>query len=175
MVEEIWKDVPSYKGIYQASNLGRIKSLERIVFNKRKFFFIKKEKILKGYLNKKGYLTVSLINNKVRVIHSIIAETFLNHKPNSKMDFVIDHINNIKTDNRCENLQVITNRENCSKDVKNTSSKFIGVSWDRERKKWQSYIKINKVKKFLGRFDNEIDASNAYQDALKSYNNGDLS
>jgi ribosomal protein L15E len=68
---------------------------------------------------------------------------FLNHTP-CGYKIVVDHIdNNIKTDNRLENLQLITQRENVSKDIKNTSSKYIGVCWHKKAKKWRSSIQIN--------------------------------
>ena len=47
------------------------------------------------------------------------------------------------------------------------NSKYVGVSWDKQKSKWVSQIRINKKKVFLGRFDLEIDAHNAYQKKLK--------
>ena len=65
---EIWKDIPNYEGIYQASNLGRIKSLERIdaIGNR-----LLKEKILKPRLNNNGYYRVSLWKQSIEKFYYI--------------------------------------------------------------------------------------------------------
>jgi hypothetical protein len=119
MQKEVFKDIPNYEGKYQISNLGRVKSLKRIVVypDKRKDR-VQDERILKTGLSSKRYLSVSLWKNgkpRTKLIHVLIAEAFLNHKP-CGMKLVVDHINAIKTDNRLDNLQLITNRENLIKD-----------------------------------------------------------
>ena len=101
MQEEIWKAIPGYEGIYEVSDLGRVKSLGN---NKTR-----KEKILKFSNNRKGYYKLNLFKNantKTYEIHQLVAMAFLNHIP-SKSKKVIDHINNVKTDNRLENLQYL--------------------------------------------------------------------
>ena len=163
---EIWKDVKGYEGLYQVSNLGRLKSLKRKVKNRWGFYYTK-EKIVGGYDND-GYVAVKLTKKKKEfntTIHKIVAINFLNHSYESTL--VVDHINNIRDDNRLENLQVITNRLNCSKDVKNKTSKYTGVSWSKNRKKWHSKIKIKGKTINLGRYENEYEAHLAYQKALK--------
>jgi hypothetical protein len=90
---------------------------------------------------------------------------FKGHIPNGHK-VCVDHINNIKIDNREVNIQLLSNRENCSKDKKGTS-KYTGVSWDNSRKKWKSQIYINDKHKFLGRFKTELEAHDAYQKAIK--------
>ena len=157
MKEEIFKDVPGYEGLYQVSNLGRVKSLK---FNK--------ERILKtppvGY----GYCICNLFlegNCKTFYVHILVAMAFLNHKPNGHK-MVIDHINNVKTDNRLENLQLISNRQNTSKDRKGYSSQYVGVAWYEAKSKWISQIMINGKLKYLGLFTNEIEAAKAYQSKL---------
>jgi len=98
--------------------------------------------------------------------------TFINHKPN-KYESVIDHIDENKLNNREDNLQLISHRENISKGFKNKgTSKFTGVSWNNENKKWQSFIRIPKGKNInLGSFDTDYRASIAYQFALLQINN----
>ena len=161
-MKEIWKDIPKCGGLYQVSNLGRVKSLD--------FKRTGKEGFLKLSIGLNGYNLVTLSylgKGKTYRISKLVAIVFLNHKPNG-FKTVVDHINNIKTDDRLENLQVITQRENCSKDKKNGTSKYTGVSWNKKDKKWQSGIKINGISINLGYFNNEEEASKAYQNKLKT-------
>ena len=68
---EIWKDIPEFEGLYQASNLGRIKSLERIDVLGRRL----KEKILKPQINRTGYYQVGLwknSNEKFYLVHRLV-------------------------------------------------------------------------------------------------------
>ena len=155
---EIYKDVIGYEGIYKVSNLGNIKSL---IGNN--------EKILKLCKNGGGYSTVNLhINSimKTRTVHQLVAGAFLNHKP-SRYELVINHKDFNRSNNNVNNLEIVTTRENANQKHLKSSSQYTGVSWDKNRNKWSSQIVINKKLKFLGRFNNEIDASEAYQKALK--------
>lgn len=172
--QEEWKDIPDYVGYFQASDLGRIKSLRRKVFNGRGFYF-SKEKIRKQSFSKKKYLRTTItINQKTRsrATHVLVAITFLNHIPNLGKKSVVDHIKNEeRTNNQLSNLQIITSRHNTSKDRVNNSSKYTGVSWSKEKRKFVSAIKINKKQNQLGYFNNEYDAHLAYQKALSDYEN----
>ena len=64
-------------------------------------------------------------------------------------------------------MQVITQRENSSKDKKGGSSKYVGVTFNKLNNTWKSQINIDGKIKYLGDFKNEIDASKAYQNKLK--------
>ena len=100
-IEEIWKDAAGYEGLYQVSNLGRIKSYWR-----------GQDRILKQTLDKRGYYGVRLYKNgkgKHLNVHRLVAETFLGKIPKG---LVVNHINEIKTDNRLENLEICTIKEN---------------------------------------------------------------
>jgi hypothetical protein len=169
MIEEIeiWKDVPDYEGLYQVSNFGNVKSLN--------FLRTKKHRLLKITICNNGYLTVGLSKNlcgKKFTVHVLVAMAFLNHKPDGTTKIVVDHINNIKIDNRLVNLQLISHRENSSKDQKNRTSNYIGVSWNKKRKKWLSMITFKNKGINLGYFKEEIDASNTYQKAKKEADDG---
>lgn len=170
---EIWKDVPDYEGVYMASNLGNVKSLDRRYFMVRNnSVAIKKGKILKPYFNGNDRLDIDLRLNgkrKTLALSQIIAITFLNHIP-CGLDTIVDHIDNNPLNNKLSNLQLITNRENCSKDKKNKTSNFAGVHWDKGRLKWKSSIRIKDKEVFLGRFDCELKASEAYQQKLATLN-----
>jgi len=145
-MEEIWKDIPDYEGIYQISNLGNVKSIGRIRG--------KNIILIKPYIDKRGYFFVSLRkdNSKKNIsIHQLVAITFLNHKP-CGYKLVVDHINNIKTDNRVENLQILTNRQNPTKVCKNTCG-YTGVSYaNKYKNSFRAVIRINGKNKYLGVF-----------------------
>jgi hypothetical protein len=154
---EIWKTIYGYED-YQVSSLGNVKSLKW-----------GKERILKGALGSYGYYEVNLLKDKKQKsfrIHKLVAMAFLGHTPDGTNKIVVDHINNVRTDNRLENLQLITNRENCCKDKRDGSSSFAGVSWHKKSSKWRAAINYNKVYIDLGLFEQEVQARDAYNLAL---------
>jgi hypothetical protein len=161
MKNEIWKPVKGYEGIYKVSNLGKVKSLK-----------FGKERLLKAGITSGGYAIVVLSKNKKqknKYVHQLVAESFLNHVPDG-LNLVIDHINDIKTDNRVYNLQIVTNRFNVKKTQGKYSSIFKGVYWHKSTNKWASSIWIDGKRKHLGSFVNEFDASQAYQSELLKLN-----
>ena len=105
-MEEIWKDIKGYENIYQISNKGNVKSLGN---NKTK-----KEKILKPSVDKGGYMFICLHKNGVKkkyLVHRLVAEAFYGRIPQGMQ---VNHINEIKSDNRLENLNLMTPKENCN-------------------------------------------------------------
>lgn len=104
-MNEIWRDVVGYEGLYQVSNIGRVKSLPRNGT-------IKEERILKPRITKNGYLYVHLRNGSISKyvkVHKMVAVAFI---PNPENKPQINHINGIKTDNRVDNLEWNTASEN---------------------------------------------------------------
>jgi hypothetical protein len=167
---EIWKDIPDFEGYYQVSNLGNVKSLSRTILGKNDTPTFLKEKMLKFSTSTNGYYQVILCKNsdrKIFKVHSLVAICFLNHIPDGTHNVVIDHINEIKTDNRIENLRLIGHRENVSRSIKDSTSTYVGVSWSKNAKKWISQITIDGKTKYLGLFDNEEDANKKYLETLK--------
>jgi len=165
MEVEIWKDIIGYEGLYQVSSFGRVKSLGgKIIGNGS----ILKERMLKNRIDTNDYYIVNLCKNSIQKtfkIHKLVAIHFLNHKPDG-MKIVIDHIDNDKRNNHVNNLQLISARLNTSKDRKNGTSKYIGVSWFKKSNKWKAQIQINGKSKHLGLFENELEAHLAYQQKL---------
>lgn len=171
MENETWKDIDDYVGLYQISSHGNVKSLERYVNNNGGRQIVK-EKILKPQTDKDGYLMVSL-NRKnkstTKKIHQLVAIAFHGFKP-CGMEMVINHKDFIKSNNHYSNLEIVTQRTNSihyHNQRLDTSSKYVGVRWNKRLKKWGSSIYIQGKNKDLGLFDNEDAAHSAYQNALK--------
>ena len=159
-MEEIWKDISGYEGYYQVSNLGRVKSLN--------YNHTKKEKLLHSTENRDMYLRVGLYKNgkpKIKRVHQLVAESFLNHKI-CRHKLVVNHKDFNKQNNHVDNLEIVTQRENANKKHINSSSRFVGVSWHKENKKWQASIWINGKLKYIGSFTSELEASSAYETEL---------
>jgi len=104
-IKETWKDIKGYEGLYQVSNIGRVKSLERETFRKDGKKLPLKERILKLRPNKDGYLRVQLCNGSGKTknffVHRLVCEAF--HE-NPKNKPCVNHINEDKSDNRACNL-----------------------------------------------------------------------
>lgn len=150
---EIWKNIEGFEGKYQISNLGRVKS-----------FYFNKEKILKQWIDDKGYYRVDLKKNDK--VHQLMAIAFLNHIP-CKYKFVINHKDFNKLNNNIDNLEIVTARQNTNKSHIKSSSSFVGVScYNYGNKNWRARIVINGKQKVIGYYKTEIEASNAYQNAL---------
>jgi len=169
-MEEIWKDIPDYEGFYQVSNLGRVKSLPREWVTGIGAIRKHNGKILKPCKTKYGHYTVTICKTSIArtfCVHQLAAMAFLGHKPNG-VKLVVDHINDDPSDNRVENLQVVTQRFNVYKTQGKYSSGYKGVYWDKSSSKWRAQITINSKVKHIGLFNCELKAHQAYENALKS-------
>ena len=131
-MKEIWKDIKGYEGIYQVSNLGRVRSLDRIYSNNHPLNGV----ILKPYISNSGYLLVGLYKQQKRdrkLLHRLVAEAFI---PNPENKPEIDHINTIKTDNTVflnedgsinyekTNLRWTTRKENINNPITKTKMRI---------------------------------------------------
>lgn len=105
MENEIWKDIAGWEGLYQVSNCGRVRSVKRTVWDNRGYYKNVPEKILKAGKTKNGYMLVVLIKDgvgKSHKVHQLVAKAFI---PNPSNLPIINHKNEIKSDNRVENIE----------------------------------------------------------------------
>ena len=110
-VNEVWKDIPGYEGLYQVSSLGRIKSLSRSVNRSNGVVQRRSEKVVKQS-NSRGYKTFKLRNNdgvKTVRVHRVVAELFLGKAPDG---MVVNHKDGNKSNNTYTNLEWVTQKEN---------------------------------------------------------------
>jgi len=157
--KEQWKDIPGYEGYYQVSNLGRVKSLDRRIVNtkgkieNRKGMILKQTNVCLGKKTERNYFVCRLSkegkSNKF-YIHQLVVMGFL--KMSSDHKLVVDHIDNNSLNNNIENLQLITQRENSSKDKfrHKYTSDYVGVSFNKKKNVYQSYIYIEGKLVYLG-------------------------
>ena len=109
--EEVWKDVKGYEGYYQVSNLGRVRSVDRVVETSLGYKSNRKGKMLKPGLSQDGYELVVLskgAKTKPVTVHKLVAEMFLVQNDS----LYINHKNGVKTDNSVSNLEYVTFSEN---------------------------------------------------------------
>lgn len=102
MQDEVWKDIPSYEGLYQVSNLGNVKSLNK--------YHHKREQILKPKKDKYGYLCVRLSKNgelKDFTIHRLVMLSFV-----GESNLTVNHKDENKKNNRLDNLEYMSNKDN---------------------------------------------------------------
>ena len=112
-MEEKWLNVKNYEGIYQISNFGRVRSINRIIKTKRGYRKYR-GKILRPGLGTDGYYHVNLSNikDKSHSVHRLVAETFI--KCDNKI-FEVDHLDGNKLNNNVNNLKWTTHFENSSR------------------------------------------------------------
>lgn len=144
-MEEIWKDIVGYEGLYQISNLGRVKSLEKIDRGGRH----RKEKLLSlTQCSATGYYRVCLSKNgkkKIWNVHRLVALTFIfNADPRNKTQ--VNHKDEAKTNNFVNNLEWVTPKENSNTPLhrKRLSDKLKGQPKSEEAKQKMSEVRKGK-------------------------------
>lgn len=121
-MEEIWKEIKGFEGLYQISNLGRIKGLPRLVVRNGKGSYVLKERILKHSLDKDGYHKIGLTkdgNCKQFFVHRLVYAAFVGDIPEG---FEINHRDECKDNNTISNLDLMSHSENCNWGSRNERS-----------------------------------------------------
>ena len=117
LANEQWRDVEGYDGMYQVSDLGRVRSLK-----------FGKERILKNHTLPSGYVQIGLTKNgrvKMKYIHRLVAQAFIPNSDETKTQ--INHINEVKSENRVSNLEWCSAQYNVTyNDIHKRKKKHLG-------------------------------------------------
>lgn len=114
---EVWKDIKGYEGLYQVSNLGNVKSLDRIIPFRNSEMSIKGKMLTKK--NVKGYHMAQLCSDGIKVrksVHRLVAQAFIPNKHNKPE---VNHLDENKQNNKVDNLEWATSKENANYGVRN--------------------------------------------------------
>lgn len=172
MEEEIWKDIyyfnePTnewidYRGLYQVSNFGRVRSLDRTVKSGKCGVRIYKGKYLKTSKDEKGYLHVQLSKDGIYKNHRISRLVYFTFNPDADTKLQVNHIDEDKSNNRLDNLNLMTAKENCNwgtrserfiKKIRNHKSMSKSVlQFDKNGnfiKEWISTQEVSRILKLL--------------------------
>lgn len=131
-MEEIWKDVKGFEGVYQVSNLGRVKSLKRVVRDNRGYRTVR-ERILQNVLSRGRNVVGFVINGAVKKIYvyRLVAEAFL---PNPDNLPFVNHKDENPSNDRVDNLEWCTPEHNCNHGTRNER-----ISKSQKKKKVSQY------------------------------------
>ena len=135
-MDELWKSIKGYEGLYEVSTLGRVRSIERIIVNRRNREMTIKETILKPENADNGYERVFLCKNGKGVhkrVATLVFESFVGAIPEG---LEIDHANGVRTDNRLENLRAVSHLENCRNPISRERHIAANESRSRKMKEW---------------------------------------
>lgn len=164
--EEIWKDVEGYEGYYQVSNFGRMLSWN----SNHKGHKRKEPKLLStSYKTTTRYIVMLLVKDGSFFgikLHRLVALHFVENPNNYEF---VNHIDGDRYNNRADNLEWVSPRENIahSKLKRSGTSKILGVSFNTKKQKWIAQIRFNGKNIQVGAFKTEIEAA----DAMRKFQN----
>lgn len=113
-MDEIWKPVKGFEGYYEVSNLGRVRSVDRVVVDKSGRNQFKKGMILKSRSDRQGYIIVPLSINRHythKCVHTLVAEAFIPNPDNLPQ---VNHKDEVKSNNVVDNLEWCTPKYNAN-------------------------------------------------------------
>lgn len=136
MANEVWVPIKGYEGFYEVSNLGRVKTLARRMENRGVPEYITYGSQQRGYHN--AALRNETGDVKVFRVHRLVAEHFISHQPTPNHQ--VNHIDGNKSNNRVENLEWVTPRENTHHAIRTGLRK--GMSEETRHKQSEKYKKL---------------------------------
>ena len=147
---ELWKDVKNYEGLYQVSTLGRVRSFDKYIDVKIRNVdkVLKRGKILKPVYNKDGYLKVYLYKNGKGTnffVHRLVAKTFI---PNPDNLPLVNHKDEVKTNNYPYNLEYCTYKYNTNYGTRNERAAKSNTNGKRSKKVYQYDMQGNLIKEW---------------------------
>lgn len=160
---DIWKDIPNFEGIYQVSNLGKVRQLP-CVYRSSKGILVRRKLTYLEEKELRGYLQTRLIDIRgrhyLKGTHRWVMMAF-----HGDSDLQVDHINGVKDDNRLENLRYVNNSDNINHvktlNPEKYTSELHGVYLHKGR--WISNFTANGICYHLGMFDTDLDGHEAYK------------
>lgn len=157
--QEIWKDITNFEGYYQISNLGRVRSLDRLIPHTRHTNGLRiKGRIISTNLDKDGYrrCTLRKLHKDFKIyVHIQVAEHFIGER---QLGYEVNHIDHDKGNASLSNLEYITKRENITHGKLangNTKMRYATLA----KGAYQSGVCVGDKKVYLGRFKTEIEAN----------------
>lgn len=185
---EIWKEITGYVGLYQVSNLGSVRSLDRFVKGRGSGLQLRKGIVLKGGIQNKGgkgYRYVGLWKeNKLRqkLIHRLVAESFIdrisdknfvNHKDFNKMNNTVDNLEWMTAQENVDHYMTGVRSGEIKRPDRRDSNTRRFVSWSPKDKMWVAFIWNTHTKKQVyggGSVDKEVAYLKAYDKYVEIYN-----
>lgn len=171
VLTEIWKPVVEWEGLYEVSNKGRVRSLNRWIPRGNSGYYVQ-SRLMKLTLSDRGYYRVELREGyrkrKVQFVHVLVGKAFIdtNHKG------VFDHKNRNRQDNKVCNLRLATHSQDGANRIKHRgTSKYKGVSLVQRliSNPWSAQIHFKGTKKHLGYYPTQEQAALAYNTSAIKY------
>lgn len=172
IMNELWKDIEGFEGLYQISNTGIVKSLPKTWVSGIGKILSHNGIIIKQSMNSCGYMHVRICKNKAYKtlkVHRLVASAFLENNMNYTH---VHHIDNNKLNNNLSNLMWCSGRQNAiwKNELKNgKTSKHVGVDFNKKHNKYRARIIVNGFQKSLGYYNTEDEARLAYVNAVRHY------